>query len=136
MSGRGLPVGTHRDASAAQRRATPEQHVQASYSMRDMAEHCLATGNLPLASEAYWGMVAHMLQAIAEKRDMRHDTNLDFRTIKDWLTDETQNTELNHLFIETYELHRNFYRIVMTRDEVVERSRFAVALADTARPFA
>lgn len=93
-------------------------------------------GDLALASEAYWGMVAHMLQAVAELRGMRHETNLDFRTIKDWLIDETGDATLDRLFFRTYQLHQNFYRIIMTLDDIITRSRQALALADAARPYA
>ena len=52
------------------------------------------------------------------------------------MVDEAGDQVLIRWFQRTYELHQNFYRIIMTRDEVVVRSRFAVALADAARPFA
>ena len=93
-------------------------------------------GKFGLASEAYWGMVAHILQAIAEKRGMRHISNLDFRVIMDWLVAETGNEQLKIWFQRTYRLHQNFYRIIMTREEIEIRSQSAIALADAARPFA
>lgn len=77
-----------------------------------------------------------MLQAIAEKRGMKHDTNMDFRVIMGWLVSETGNQQLNRLFRQTYDLHRNFYRIVMSRDEIETCSRVAIAIADAARPYA
>ena len=120
----------------AGRRATPEQHLQESDSLRAAAERNLATGDLALASEAYWGVVAHMLQAIAERRGMKHETNLDFRTINDWLINETRNDEMDEWYFRIYRLHQNFYRIIMTHDEVVEHSQYALNLADAARPFA
>ena len=120
----------------AGRRATPEQHIQASDYLRATAENALLTGDLVLASEAYWGVVAHMLQAIAERRGMRHISNLDFKVIKNWLIEETRNDDLDDWYFLTYRLHQNFYRIVMTRDEVEICSRLALALADAARPFA
>ena len=93
-------------------------------------------GDLALASEAFWGMVAHMLQAVAERRGMKHETNLDFRDIKDWLARETGNDEARMWFSRTYELHRNFYRIIMTHSDIETRAQYALALADAARPFA
>ena len=93
-------------------------------------------GDLALASEAFWGIVAHILQAIAERRGIRHESNLDFRIIKDWLVAETQNHELNRLYFNAYQLHRNFYRIILRREDIEFWSKHAIALADAARPFA
>ena len=67
---------------------------------------------------------------------MRHESNLDFRTIKDWLVSETQNHALGILFLNAYQLHRNFYRIALTREEIEFWSQDALDLADAARPFA
>ena len=120
----------------AGRRATPEQHLQESDSLRAAAERNLAAGDLALASEAYWGVVAHVLQAIAERRGMKHDSNLDFRTIKDWLINETRNHQLDRWYRQAYRLHRNFYRIILTRAEIETGAQYALNLADAARPFA
>ena len=49
------------------RRATPEQHLTVSDSLRATGQNAVATGDLPLASEAYWGVVAHVFQAVAER---------------------------------------------------------------------
>ena len=119
----------------AGRRATPEQHLQESDSLRAAAERNLVTGDLALASEAYWGVVAHALQAIAERSGMKHDSNLDFRTIKDWLVNETKNDEIENWYRQTYWLHRNFYRITLTRTEIETWSPCALNIADAARPF-
>ena len=81
-------------------------------------------------------MVAHMLQAVAERHGLKHTTNLDFRTIKDWLIDKSGDATLDRLFFRTYQLHQNFYRIVMTIDDIEIRALQALALAAAARPFA
>ena len=120
----------------AGRRATPEEHLQVSNLFRATAERAIAAGDLALASEAYWGMVAHMLQAVAERHGLKHTTNLDFRDIKDWLVAETGDSQLHRSFRQTYQLHQNFYRIVMTIDDIETRSPLAIALADAARPYA
>ena len=120
----------------ADSRATPEQHLQESDSLRIAAEINLKSGNLALASEAFWGMVAHLFQAIAERRGMRHESNLDFRSIRDWLIAETRNHDLNESYELTYHLHRNFYRITLTKEEIEIRAQYALALADAARPYA
>ena len=120
----------------AGRRATPEQHMLASDSFRATAERALENDDLPLASEACWGMAAHALQALAESHGLKHRTNLDFRDIKDWLVAKTGEQQINIWFLRAYELHQNFYRIVMTREDIESRSPHAIALADAARPFA
>ena len=110
--------------------------MRESDSLRDAAALCMSVGKFGLACEAYWGVVAHMLQAIAQRRGMRHRSNLDFRAIMDWLAAETGNEELKTWFQRTYRLHQNFYRIIMTTEEIEARSESALALADAARPFA
>ena len=89
-----------------------------------------------LASEAYWGVAAHALQAVAERHGIKHSTNLDFKRAIEWLITETGDNDLNGLFQRTYYLHRNFYQIVMTPEEVRENSQHALRLADQIRTFA
>ena len=120
----------------AGRRATPEEHLQASDLLRKAAVRALANGELALASEAFWGTVAHALQGAAERHGLRHETNMDFRDIKDWLVDETGDAQIHVWFLRAYELHQNFYRIVMTREDIETRTQHALAVADAARPFA
>ena len=120
----------------AGRRATPEQHLQASDLLRTVAARAFANGELVLVSEAIWGVVAHTLQAVAELHGLKHDTNLDFRHIKDWLVEETGDGQIHIWFLRAYELHQNFYRIQMTREDIESRYPHALELADAARPFA
>ena len=120
----------------AGRHATAEQHLQTSDSLRQAAERSLATGDLALASEAFWGITAHMLQGVAENHGMKHNSNLDFRVIKDWLVAKTQIVELDEWFERAYRLHQNFYRIVMSRADIQSWSKYAIYIADAARPFA
>ena len=118
------------------RQATPEQHLQTSDALRHTALLILASGDLALASEAYWGVVPHMLQAVAERHGIRHTTNRDFEVISNWLTNEIGNEQIRIWFRRSYRLHQNFYRIVMTREDIEIRAQYAIALADAARPFA
>ena len=67
---------------------------------------------------------------------MRHESNLDFRTIKNWLIDQTQNDEMDDWFENAYQLHRNFYRIILKQEDIEFLSQFAITFADAARPFA
>ena len=120
----------------AGRRATPEEHLQVSDLLRTAAVYNLRTGNLALASEAFWGVVAHILQAIAERHGIKHTTNRDFEVINDWLVAKTGNDQMRFWFRRAYRLHQNFYRIVMTIQDIDARAQYAIALADAARPFA
>ena len=69
----------------ADRRATAEDHLEASDLLRQSARHAFDDGNLVLASEAYWGVAAHALQAVAERHGIKHSTNLDFKRAIEWL---------------------------------------------------
>ena len=89
-----------------------------------------------LASEAYWGIVAHALQAVAERNGIKHSTNLDFERINNWLISETRNGQLDYWYDMSYRLHRNFYRIVFKQEEIRDLSRHALALADEIRDYA
>ena len=104
--------------------------------MRTAAAHNMVTGNLALASEAFWGVAAHMLQAVAERHGLKHTTNRDFEVINNWLSTKIGNEQTMSWFRRTYRLHQNFYRIVMTREDIEFRSKFALDLADAARPYA
>ena len=89
-----------------------------------------------LASEAYWGVAAHALQAVAERHGIKHSTNLDFNRITNWLVTQTRDGKLIDWFDAAYYLHQNFYKIVMTPEEVRENSQHALRLADQIRTFA
>ena len=120
----------------ADQHATAQEHLHASDSLREAARQAIDDGNLVLASEAYWGVVAHALQAVAEKHGIPHSTNLDFRRIIDWLVSETHNIELEDWFQRSYHLHQNFYRIVMNQEVIRDYSQFALRLADEIRVYA
>lgn len=120
----------------ADRRATARDHLQASDSLREAARRAIDDGDLVLASEAYWGVVAHILQAVAETHGIPHSTNLDFERINNWLVAETHNEKLEGAFERSYRLHQNFYRIVLTQEEIRGYSHYALALADEVRDYA
>ena len=81
-------------------------------------------------------MIAHILKAVAEIHGLKHQTNLDFRDIKDWLIGKTREQQIQIWFLHSYQLHQNFYRILMTQEEIDERFESVMALAEIARPFA
>ena len=120
----------------ADRRATAEDYLQASDSLRESAGRAFDAGDLVLASEACWGVVARALQAVAERHGIPHSTNLDFLRINKWLISETQNREIADLYRWSYNLHRNFYRIVLKDQEISDLAQFALRLADEVRDFA
>ena len=126
----------HRADPFKERRATREEHLEASSSLRAAAAASLKDRDFIIASEAYWGVVAHMLQAIAERQSLRHWSNRDFGEIIDWLIGETNDSQFLFLFARAYMLHRNFYRIVLDDHEVQDNARYAIALADGIRVFA
>lgn len=119
-----------------ERRATREEHLDASARLRVVADASLLARDFIIASEAYWGTVAHMLQAIAERHGLRHWSNRDFGEIVDWLIGETSDSQLLFSFARVYMLHRNFYRIVLDEHEVQANARYAIELADGIRGFA
>lgn len=119
-----------------ERRATSADHLEASTSLKDTAVAAFRNGDLVIASEAYWGVVAHMLQAIAERHDLDHRSNQDFKEIVQWLVEKTDDRDLLWLFTLAYRLHRNFYRIVLDEREVQDYASYAIDLADRIREFA
>ena len=110
--------------------------MEASDLLRQSARQAIDDGNLVLASEAYWGVAAHALQAVAERHGIPHSTNLDFRTIIEWLVSGARSDDVVEWYRKSYDLHRNFYQIVMTQDDVRDHSHYALRLADQIRPFA
>ena len=119
-----------------ERRATLANHLDASISLTGTASDALGDGNLVFASEAYWGVVAHMLQAIAERHGLDHRSNRDFKEIVVWLVGETHDRDLLWLFARAYTLHRNFYRIVLDEQEIRDYALHAMDLVDRIREFA
>ena len=119
-----------------ERRATREEHLEASASLRNVASTSLREGDLVTVFESYWGVVAHMLQAIAERHNLSHRTNRDFDKIIGWLVEETDDYSLQFLHSCAYTLHRNFYRIVLDEQEIRDYARYAMDLVDRIREFA
>ena len=126
----------HRGDPFKERRATLEEHLNASANLQETAAVALSDGNLVLASEACWGVVAHMLQAIAERHGLSHWSNRDLDDIVSWLVGKTNDHGLRFPFACAYTLHRNFYRIVLVEDEVQDNARYAMDLVDRIREFA
>lgn len=133
-----MSYGAHRHLGDPfrERRATREEHLDASSNIRVVAAVALSEGDLVVASEACWGAVAHMLQAIAERHGLEHQRNRDFDDIVNWLVGETDDHGLRFSYSRAYRLHRNFYRIVLDEREVRDDASYAMDLVDRIREFA
>jgi len=73
------------------------------------AEALLARGDLPQASEKYWGSVAQATKALAAERHWRHSTHRDLRRVLSRLYGTTNDREFLRLFAIAEALHANFY---------------------------
>ena len=89
-----------------------------------------------MASEAWWGAVSQLIQAVAKRNGLPSNNHADLRQTASWIGAEIENPELPVWYNRTFALHRNFYRIVLTHDEVEDRSTYAAALLDSATKFA
>lgn len=58
------------------------------------AEELYAKGDLPQAGEKYWGAVAALLSAVAEKRGLPHYSHRDYDELIDLLYEESGDEEL------------------------------------------
>ena len=73
------------------------------------AEELYKRGDLVQAGEKYWGAVAALLSAVAERRGQPHYTHRDFWEVVETLVEETKNPEYSTLFSLAEKLHANFY---------------------------
>jgi len=73
------------------------------------AEELYARGDLLQAGEKYWGAVAALLNAVAEKRRRPHYTHRDYAVLIDELYEETGDRELVVWFSMAERLHANFF---------------------------
>jgi hypothetical protein len=78
------------------------------------AEELYARGDLAQAGEKYWGAVAALLNAVAEKRGWRHYSHRDYAEIIERLSEELREP-LGRLFASCERLHSNFYHSFLTR---------------------
>jgi hypothetical protein len=73
------------------------------------AEELYERGDLVQAGEKYWGAVAALLNAAAEKRGWPHYSHRDYAVAIERLYDETGDRELVIGFSLAERLHANFY---------------------------
>jgi hypothetical protein len=78
----------------------------------------LGEGDLPQASEKYWGATAEVVKAIAEQRGLRHYNHRDLRGVVTQLARETGDQDIREVFSVAESLHANFYENYMAEDDV------------------
>ncbi|MEM0464557.1 MAG: PaREP1 family protein [Pyrobaculum sp.] len=77
------------------------------------AEELYSKGDLLQAGEKYWGAVAALINAIAEKRGWEHYSHRDYNIVVRRLYEETGDPELIIGFRVAEGLHANFYHNYM-----------------------
>ena len=77
------------------------------------AEELYSKGDLLQAGEKYWGAVAALIDAIAEKRGWEHYSHRDYNIVIRRLYEETGDRELIIGFGMAERLHANFYHNYM-----------------------
>jgi hypothetical protein len=97
------------------------------------ADRLLADGDLSQASEKYWGAMADMVKAVAEKRSWRHHSHREIRQAVRLLADEAADREIVQLFAVGEALHANFYENFMTQEDVSKHSIEAQSFIDKLR---
>jgi len=90
-----------------------EVYMQLAEKYLAEAEELYAKGDLLQAGEKYWGAVAALLNAVAEKRGRPHYTHRDYAVLIDELYEETGDRELVVWFSMAERLHANFYHNFM-----------------------
>jgi hypothetical protein len=81
-------------------------------------DHLLAEGDLPQASEKFWGATAEAVTAVAEQRGMRHYNHRELRGLISLLNRETGDKSYLDGFAQAEALHANFYEDYMDEADV------------------
>ncbi|AET33069.1 PaREP1 family protein [Pyrobaculum ferrireducens] len=101
-------------------RLDPPQRVEAYLKLHEKylreAEELYQRGDLLQAGEKYWGAVAALLNAIADKRGWEHYSHRDYAVAIDRLYTETRDRELVVGFRMAEGLHANYYHNFMRRE--------------------
>ncbi|MGC9050664.1 PaREP1 family protein [Pyrobaculum sp.] len=102
-------------------RLDPPQRVEAYLALHEKylreAEELYQKGDLAQAGEKYWGAVAALLNAIAEKRGWEHYSHRDYALAINRLYRETRDRELVVGFRMAEGLHANYYHNFMETEE-------------------
>ena len=92
-----------------------EVYLRLSEDYLRAAEELYGKGDLPQASEKYWGAVTALLNAIAEQRGWEHYSHRDYDVIVNRLYEETGDESIMLDFSVAERLHANFYHNFMDR---------------------
>lgn len=80
---------------------------------------------LVVACETYWGAVVHSLQAIAVSHGLSHRNHRDLFGVVNSLEHQSRGSGMVHDFRLIYNLHLNFYRVVLSGNEIREMTSVA-----------
>ncbi|AET33743.1 PaREP1 family protein [Pyrobaculum ferrireducens] len=120
--------------SAGAERLDPPQRVEAYLALREKylreAEELYARGDLAQAGEKYWGAVAALLNAIAEKRGWEHYSHKDYNAVVGRLYKESGDKELLTAFGMAERLHANLRHNFMDKEIFEAHREEALKLVD------
>ena len=88
---------------------TETPYRNAATQLLAQARHELANGDVRQASEKGWGAAAQAVKAVAESRGWDHKTHAALFNVVNRLGEQTENEELDALFVTASGLHVNFY---------------------------
>jgi hypothetical protein len=118
-------------------RLDPPQRVEAYLKLHEKyireAEELYQKGDLLQAGEKYWGAVAALLNAVAEKRGWEHHSHRDYAVAIGRLYEETGDERLVADFHMAEALHANFYHSFMGRRRFDLHRRAVLELVERLR---
>jgi len=121
-------------------RLDPPQRVEAYLALHEKylreAEELYARGDLAQAGEKYWGAVAALLNAIAEKRGWEHYSHRDYNVVVGRLYKESGDKELLTAFGMAERLHANFHHNFMDKEIFEAHREEALKLVEKLRRYA
>ena len=95
-----------------------EDYASISRLLLEEGQHALEEGGVLQASEKLWGAAAHMVKAVAERREWPHSSHRELFRVVNRLAQEIGDTEIRNLFRLANSLHTNFYENWMTEEYV------------------
>lgn len=117
----------------------PQERIEIYLKLHEMylveAESLYEKGDLAQAGEKYWGAVAALLNAIAEKRGLPHFSHRDYAVIIGKLYRDTKDKEIVVAFRMAEGLHANFYHNFMERAEFDLHREAVLKLLEKLRRF-
>lgn len=121
-------------------RLDPPQRVEAYLALHEKylgeAEELYRRGDLAQAGEKYWGAVAALLDATAEKRGWEHYSHRDYNMIVGRLYKESGDKELLTAFGMAERLHANLYHSFMDKEIFEAHREEALKLVEKLKRYA